>query len=76
MNSAVPDPKWGETGLALIIMRPGEKITEEEVREYLKGKVSKFKYPTHIKFPDSLTVTSTMKVKKALLKEMYARGKL
>ena len=72
----VPDPKWGETGLALIILRPGEKITEEEVREFLEGKVSKFKYPSHIKFVESLPLTSTMKVKKALLKEMYARGKL
>jgi len=72
----VPDEKWGETGLALIVPRPGEKITEEEVREYLKGRISKFKQPTRIKFVDSLPVTSTMKVKKALLKEMFAQGKL
>jgi fatty-acyl-CoA synthase len=69
----VPDPKWGETGMAFIVPAQGETVEEEEVFEYLEGKVARFKYPKHIKFMDELPLTPTMKVKKAVLKERFAR---
>ncbi len=69
----VPDEKWGETGMAFIVPAQGETVVEEEVLEYLEGKVAKFKYPKHIKFMDDLPLTPTMKVKKAVLKERFAK---
>jgi fatty-acyl-CoA synthase len=69
----VPDEKWGETGMAFIVPAQGETVVEEEVFEFLDGKVAKFKYPKHIKFMDDLPLTPTMKVKKAVLKEKYAK---
>ncbi len=69
----VPDEKWGETGMAFIVPAQGETVVEEEVFEFLDGKVAKFKYPKHIKFMDDLPLTSTMKVKKAVLKERFAK---
>ncbi len=69
----VPDEKWGEAGMAFIVPAQGETVVEEEVLEYLEGKVAKFKYPKHIKFMDDLPLTPTMKVKKAVLKEKFAK---
>ena len=69
----VPDEKWGETGMAFIVPARGETVAEEEVFEYLEGKVARFKYPKHIRFMDDLPLTPTMKVKKAVLKERFAK---
>jgi fatty-acyl-CoA synthase len=67
----VPDEKWGETGLAFVVAAQGETITEEEVREFLKDKVAKFKHPKTIEFVEDLPLTATMKIRKAELKKMY-----
>jgi len=67
----VPDDKWGETGMAFILPAWGAEIKEEEVYEYLEGKVAKYKYPKHIKFMSELPMTATMKIKKSDLKKEY-----
>jgi fatty-acyl-CoA synthase len=69
----VPDEKWGEAGMAFIVPAQGETIAPEEILEFLDGKVAKFKYPKHIRFMDELPLTPTMKVKKSLLKERFAK---
>jgi len=71
----VPDEKWGESGLAFVLPVQGETITEEEIREFLKGKVAKFKHPKTIRFVDHLPLTATMKVKKSELKQQYGKGR-
>jgi fatty-acyl-CoA synthase len=69
----VPDDRWGETGMAFIVPVEGETIVEEEVYAYLEGKVARFKYPKHFNFVDDLPLTPTMKVKKGVLKERFAK---
>ena len=68
----VPDKKWGETGMAFIVPFEDNGITPEEILEFLKDKVAKYKYPTRIKLMKDLPLTATMKVKKAELKAKYA----
>lgn len=70
----VPDDKWGETGMAFIVPAPNENITEDEILEYLKDKVARYKYPARFKYMTELPLTATMKVRKAELKEKYARA--
>ncbi len=67
----VPDEKWGETGRAFIVPKEGETITREEIYEFLKGKVAKFKYPSHIEFLDGLPMTASGKIRKVELKKKY-----
>ncbi len=69
----VPDDRWGETGMAFVVPKNGEKITENEVLDYLKDKVARYKYPSKVMFMDELPLTATMKVKKAELKARYGR---
>ena len=66
-----PDDKWGETGMAIIQCESGETITKDDVHEFLKGKVARFKYPSRIKLIESLPMTATGKIKKADLKKEY-----
>ncbi|MFP4477149.1 MAG: acyl-CoA synthetase [Desulfatibacillaceae bacterium] len=69
----VPDDKWGETGMAFVLLAPGQEMTEQEVLDYLQGKVARYKHPRHVRFVDELPMTATMKVKKSELKEQYAK---
>lgn len=70
----VPDDKWGETGMAFIVPTNGETVTEQEILEYLKGKVASYKYPSRFKFMTELPLTATMKVKKAALRARYGKA--
>ncbi len=65
----VPDDRWGETGKAFIALKEGETITLEEVHDFLKGKVAKYKFPMHLELMKELPLTATGKVKKVELKE-------
>jgi len=69
----VPDDRWGEAGTAFIVPKEeGKKISIGGIKEFLKGKVAKYKHPTHVIMMTELPLTATMKVKKSELKEKYA----
>jgi len=70
----VPDKKWNEVGLAFIVPKKDQTITLDEISEYLKDKVAKYKHPKHIKIMDELPLTATMKVKKSELKRTYTNN--
>ncbi len=70
----VPDEKWGETPLALVVLRPGGVATEEELIEWCRSKIAKFKCPRHIEFRESLSRTATGKLQKFKLREPYWAG--
>lgn len=44
----VADPKWGETGLAVVVTRDGGDMTIESISEFCRGRVAKFKLPTRV----------------------------
>jgi fatty-acyl-CoA synthase len=67
----VPDDKWGETGMAFIVLKEGETLTKDEILEFLNGKLARFKLPSHIKFIGELPMTTSGKIKKVELKEKY-----
>lgn len=67
----VPDEKWGETGMAFVMVNEGETLTKEEILEFLSEKVGRYKLPTHVRFVDELPMTASGRIKKADLKEKY-----
>ncbi len=67
----VPDGKWGEVGKGFIVPSGDGGITVEEIQEFLKGKIARYKYPATYHFLRELPLTATMKVKKSELKEKY-----
>jgi long-chain acyl-CoA synthetase len=68
--AGVPDPKRGETVKAWIVKKPGDATTEEEIMEWCKTQLAKYKYPRIIEFRTELPKTTVGKVlKRDLVKE-------
>ena len=65
----VPSERYGEEVMAWITPKEGERITEEEVLEFCKGRIAHFKVPRYIKFVDSFPMTVTGKIQKYLMKQ-------
>ncbi|MGH2508708.1 MAG: AMP-binding protein, partial [Ktedonobacteraceae bacterium] len=65
----VPDPFFGEELLAVIVLQPGEELSEETVRAYCKGQISHQKIPRYIQFAQSFPLTASGKVQKFVLRE-------
>ncbi len=66
----VPDPKYGEELMAWVILKSGEQMTSDELKEYCKGKISYHKIPKYIEFIESYPMTASGKIQKFLLREM------
>jgi fatty-acyl-CoA synthase len=69
----IPDAKLGETVLAWIQLEAGEECTEEEIRDFCRGKIAYFKVPQFVRFVDSFPQTVTKKVQKFLIREQEIR---
>jgi fatty-acyl-CoA synthase len=65
---ARPDDKWGETPCAFVELKPGMSATAEELIEWCKGLLARYKCPRHILFTE-IPKTSTGKVQKFVLRE-------
>jgi fatty-acyl-CoA synthase len=65
------DEEWGESVKAIVVRKPGETLTEEEVIEYCKEHLASYKKPKSVDFVDALPRSSTMKVLKTVLREQY-----
>jgi fatty-acyl-CoA synthase len=71
---AVPDERWGETPKALIVLKPGQKATAEEILTHCRRHLAGFKVPSSVEFRESLPKTGTGKIMKHELREPYWRG--
>jgi acyl-CoA synthetase (AMP-forming)/AMP-acid ligase II len=71
-----PDEKWGELVTTVVVPKPGEQLTEQEIIEFCKGKLAGYKRPRLVKFMSALPRNSTGKIKKDELREMIKQGKL
>ena len=71
----VPDEKWGETIKALVVKTEGSELTEQELIDYCKSKVARFKAPSSIEFREELARTATGKLQKFKLRQQYWEGR-
>jgi fatty-acyl-CoA synthase len=67
----VPDLKYGEEIMAWVQLAPGEQLTEDELKEYCRGKIAHFKVPRYLSFVSDFPMTVTGKVRKV---EMRAKS--
>jgi len=70
----VPDEKWGEAVKAVVMLKPGEQMTESEVIAYTKEHLAGYKCPKSVGFVDSLPLSPTGKILKRVLREQYWKG--
>lgn len=70
----IPDPKWGEVGLAVCVARPGKKPKAQELIDFLSERVAKYKVPQKVVFWEEMPKTTVGKItKKIVLEELFAR---
>ena len=61
---AIPDDRWGERPLAVVVAREGRDVEPEQLREHLSGTYAKWQIPDRFEFIDEIPRTATGKFKK------------
>ena len=70
----VPDDRWGETPKAFVVPRQGADVTAEDVIEFTRDRIARFKAPRYVEFGD-LPKTATGKIQKYILREKEWEGR-
>jgi fatty-acyl-CoA synthase len=70
----VPDEKNGEELCAWIVLRQGEHLTEEDIREFCQGQIAHYKIPRYVRFVDDMPLTVTGKIQKFVMREEMIRS--
>lgn len=68
----LPDPKWGECVTAVVVLKQGESLTLEQMRDYCKDKLAGFKLPKNLIIYQSLPRNPSGKILKRELREMLS----
>jgi fatty-acyl-CoA synthase len=71
---AVPDPKWDERPLAVVVRKPGSQISGEELIASIADQFAKWWLPDRVEFVDEIPMTATGKFSKRTLRERYVAG--
>ena len=72
----IAHPKWDERPLLIIVLKPGQTATKDEILQYLEGKLAKWWMPDDVIFVDDIPHTATGKIQKITLRERYSRHRL
>lgn len=70
----IPDEKWGELVLGIVVKTPGKDIGEAELLEYCKENLTAYKRPKRIVFYDSIPRTAYGKLDKKAVRKKYWEG--
>lgn len=67
----VPDDRWGETGAAYVVARPGVATDEQELAEWCTGQLARFKVPKYIRFVSEIPRSASAKVMRRVLLDRW-----
>ncbi|TVO63594.1 fatty acid--CoA ligase [Denitromonas ohlonensis] len=72
----VKDDKWGERPMALVVLKPGQSATAEQIKSHVQtfadeGHISRYAIPDQVRFVESLTRTSVGKINKMALRQQF-----
>ncbi|HET7143391.1 MAG TPA: long-chain fatty acid--CoA ligase [Anaerolineales bacterium] len=70
----IPDPQRGETVKAWIVLKPGETLTEAELKAFCKEHLAPYKVPTHYEFRNELPKTTVGKILRRELVRQHKEG--
>jgi len=71
---AMPDEKWGERPLAVVVLREGGEAGPDELRQHLSQHFAKWQLPDRFEFVDAIPRTATGKFKKTELRERLVKA--
>jgi acyl-CoA synthetase (AMP-forming)/AMP-acid ligase II len=67
----IPDEQWGESVKATVVLKPGKKLSAEEVIDHCKQSLASYKKPKSVDFLDALPRNPAGKVLKTVLRDKY-----
>ncbi len=70
----IPDPKSGETVKAWVVLKPGESLSEEELKDFCKEHLAPYKVPRYIEFRTELPKTTVGKILRRELVRQHKEG--
>ena len=70
---AIPDPQWGEVGLAYVVPVPGASIEPEQVIAHVRSRLARYKAPKQVVIVASLPRTASGKLQKNLLRDRWLK---
>ncbi len=65
----MPDERYGEEICAWIKLKPSEKMTIEELKQFCHGQIAFYKVPKYVKFVDAFPINATGKCQKFKMQE-------
>ncbi|EDO17563.1 hypothetical protein Kpol_534p44 [Vanderwaltozyma polyspora DSM 70294] len=71
----VSDEKYGQVVQAAVVLKPGNKMDYQELKEFMSTKVASFKIPIKVYFVDKLPKTATGKIQRRIIAEAFAEPK-
>jgi acyl-CoA synthetase (AMP-forming)/AMP-acid ligase II len=71
----VPDERWGEAVKAIMVLKPGQRASEDELLAYARERIAGYKRPRSIDFVEALPRTPSGKILKRELRERYWQGR-
>lgn len=69
-----PHPRWGEVGLAVVVLRPAQDVSAADILAYCDGKLARYKIPRTVHFAEVLPRNAMGKVVKAELVEKFVQS--
>jgi fatty-acyl-CoA synthase len=66
----VPDERYGEEVCAWVVLKAGEELDEEGLREFCRGRIARQKVPRYVRFVDGFPMTVTGKIQKFKMREL------
>ena len=67
----VAHPKWDERPLLIVALKPGARVTREELLAFYEGKIAKWWTPDDVQFVDAIPLGATGKILKTRLREQF-----
>ena len=68
----VPDEKWGEVGMAVVALKPGQQLDSASLLDFMRERLAKYKLPRSVVFVDELPKTGPGKIDKKLLIQQHS----
>ncbi len=68
---SVPHPKWDERPILVVIKKPGQEVSRQDILDFYAGKIAKWQVPDDVLFVDSIPLGATGKIQKIKLREQF-----
>ena len=72
----MPHPKWDERPIVVVVTKPGQSVTKEDLLAFYEGKTAKWQIPDDVVFVDAIPLGATGKMQKMALREQLKDYKL